>query len=313
MGSGVYTDYLAVDWNRAIREEQTIMVDPGGVIDGTILWPDGSPASGVAVGENRLHRGPWAMTDEAGRFQLFGVSPDATWLAVHDGSGEQIGSIDCARPGVHRTFQLPNEPFAEERAHLEPATLPILVNVPETDGIADGFEKSIPLLIWDTTSGWTSMRMLEPNIENEVELTVGTYEAVVGGLETAYERRHLGTIELLPETDAPVIETSLPEPKPFQLWLPDPKEDERYDVMTNSMHSTSIRIDSIEDRSEQLGPDGGRVGIVEVFWRPAEPFALWRTGWGSESYGIMTRLEPASFDPSVLIAYEDKSFSASKR
>ena len=146
------------------------------------------------------------------------------------------------------------------------------------------------------------MRMLEPNVPYEVGLSVGTYEVVVGGLETAYERRHLGTVRLDSATDGGTVETTLPEPKPFQLWVVDPKEDEKFWVHANASSGIPIRIDSVEDRSEQLGPSAKRVGVVQVFWRPAEPFALWRSRWAGRPYESMMRLEPASFDTRVLVA-----------
>ena len=73
---------------------------------------------------------------------------------VCDERGLQIGRIDGARPGVFRTFQLQEDPNADERTHLGSATLRVLVNVSETDGISDRFAKSVPLLVWDTETGW---------------------------------------------------------------------------------------------------------------------------------------------------------------
>ena len=91
----VLGEYLDLGWWRPGWPAQKLWVDPAPTIRGVLLDANGQPMSGMYVGNPQYHRGPWAMTDKSGRFELCGVEPGSE-LTVH--------APDAADSGPPRAF-----------------------------------------------------------------------------------------------------------------------------------------------------------------------------------------------------------------
>ncbi len=67
----------------------------GEVLHGTVLRADGEPAASAFVGNNVVHRGPWAQTNSKGQFRLFGLTSDEGFFVVYEGR-----HIECDWPAT---------------------------------------------------------------------------------------------------------------------------------------------------------------------------------------------------------------------
>lgn len=56
----------------------------GALLEGQLLNAAGNPLAGLAVGTGEFHRGPWGLSDEQGRFRVWGLTPGQSFL-VHQG------------------------------------------------------------------------------------------------------------------------------------------------------------------------------------------------------------------------------------
>jgi len=96
--------YSVLSWDRAklFRSQYPplsnidIIIDPGATISGTVLLPDGSPASGIRVNasSDKDQSGNGALTDAAGRYTIIGLTEILPEQAATDGYIVEVKAVD---------------------------------------------------------------------------------------------------------------------------------------------------------------------------------------------------------------------------
>jgi hypothetical protein len=96
--------YSALSWDRAkiFRSQYPplsnidIIIDPGADIRGTVLYPDGTPASGIRVNafSDADQSGNGALTDEFGHYTIIGLTEILSENASSDGYIVEIQAVD---------------------------------------------------------------------------------------------------------------------------------------------------------------------------------------------------------------------------
>ncbi|MGE0193609.1 MAG: hypothetical protein AB7T63_16410 [Planctomycetota bacterium] len=157
----------------------------GTTVVGRVVHPDGRPASGVGVGANECHRGPWAVTDGEGCFRLIGLAygPGARfrvepseYVVGPAGAPDDVVYGHVPLPGLEATILLP-EP-GEERTELPDHELLVDVDV---SGWSDAEREDLGLSVVASRvrDGWTWHDAFSAEEIPALRLPADTYEVEV--------------------------------------------------------------------------------------------------------------------------------------
>ncbi|MEE2940963.1 MAG: hypothetical protein VX460_11300 [Planctomycetota bacterium] len=283
VGETVRTTYLEVDWEAANEGVYETMAAPGARLDGVLLDAEGRPLPGLAVGQLDTHRGPWAVTDERGRFRLHGLEPEVCdRLEVRDQAGNGLMAFERTRMGMTRVLRLAPERFGDERAG-ETAVLEVVVEVSgETSG-------SVPVLVWDVETGWLDEEAAPVGGSVTFDLTDAVYEVEVGGRGTPYARTSLGLHELGPTRGDAALRSILGPIARRRLELLDVGDATELIVVPASGARSIVPFDEVV-RDDATGL---RRGIIDTFSIPSGPYGLWL-----EPRARSRALDPIDLEPS---------------
>ncbi len=158
-----------------------VYCDPGIVVFGRVLGPDGKPVENAVVGADDRER-PWMRTGADGRFRLVGVEPWTRIDVYPTYSREEPMTWFYAPPeGVERTFVLGS---AESGAELEvtllgaagePAVGARVVAVRSSDGF------TVPRM--SDSTGWAGFSLPPGHYEVEVHGALGAWGAARGAVD----------------------------------------------------------------------------------------------------------------------------------
>ena len=282
VGETVRTTYLDVEWEAANEGIYETMAAPGARLDGVLLDARGRPLPGLGVGQLDTHRGPWAVTDERGRFRLHGLEPEVCdHLEVYDLAGNGLMAFEKTRMGMERILRLAPERFGDERVG-ETATREVGVEVSEeTSG-------SVPVLVWDVATGWLDEKAAPIGGTIAFELTDGLYEIEVGGRGTPYERTNLGRHELGPNRGDAELQPTLRPVVRRRLELLDVGQTTELIVISASGTRFTVPFDEIVRDSAT----GLERGIIHAFAIPPGPHGLWL-----EPRSRFRALDPIDLEP----------------
>ncbi len=190
--------YDSVPYGDVVDGVARFYAHPGTMLEGQVLLPDGKPAIGYGVGNNETHRGHWAVTDERGRFRLYGAEPRPEYLRVMTPGGEWIAGFDHSRAGVFRTLALDGtdspDVFEDGLGETKRATrkVEVQVNVAAAEGpdVANRM-RWIPVEIWDPKTGQSFFDQTDEAGAVTFRVPAGEYRVEVGGPECAFRAREL--------------------------------------------------------------------------------------------------------------------------
>lgn len=281
VGPSVLTDYLDVDWSAATSGGYRTVALPGATLEGVLLQADGTPCVGYAVGQMQTHRGPWAITDERGRFLLYGVQPQiCDPLMVKEPAGETIGEFERSRVGVKRVLRLGEEPWADE---LDGASTPLTVTIVEGD---HPFEGRVPIAVWNVATGMCLVGSAGLGEDAEFLLPPGTFAIHVGGQGSPFPELALDTLDA-PTASAewnPVVHA----PEALRFEIAGIGEATSVDCLDELGTATELAFDGF------LEDERGRVGVIEAFAPPAGRWALWLPSNDPHRSADVVDLEPRS-------------------
>ncbi|MEM8710998.1 MAG: hypothetical protein AAGG01_08605 [Planctomycetota bacterium] len=207
----------------------------GELLRGRVLLADRSPAAGYAVGTRMNHRGPWAVTDAGGRFQLYGWDRDSPHLSVYDVEGELVAGFSGARSGMERILTLDGSerdlwrgsPDGAEAPVFVPVTIDIKAPWLKAAGLRP-HDRAIAIEAWDPRTGRSfTTETREPEAEGAerlratLRLPPGAYLVEAGRSDTPYAPVGLGEIRVAansPEISIPV--ERMPAPRLVTLEVP---------------------------------------------------------------------------------------------
>ncbi len=208
-----------------VREDGVARVytEPGSKLEGQVLYPDGSPAVGLGVGIQQVHRGPWTTTDERGHFILFGMQPKPRDLWVQDPHGKMLAVFANSRAGCWRVLTI-SRSQPESKADYEPESLKV-------EGRAKGMitvqvairggspQEDVQVEVWNPQTGWCDRGRTDSDGEAILAVPAGSDIRVeVGGLGTPFEAQGLG-LHRLEDGAALTLRAELPEPRVATLRL----------------------------------------------------------------------------------------------
>jgi hypothetical protein len=267
VADGVLTDYLHIDWNQAIDGGYEAVVAPGVTVSGRLFKADGSPAAGYAVGQPRVHRGPWARTNEDGTFRLYGMEPAGDiHLIVKGPDGLELAHFEGARAGVERILRLPEQRYGDTGPSMD-AEIALTVTVPPTEGVAP---VPVPGQVWDPRTGWCTSFEATPGETLALALPSGLHEIEIGGGSSPYARRTAGRMDLGADGGPLALSVELPPVRVVRLEVEGVDADSDLFLLTEDGECIDVVRDTHETR------DGVSFGIVERVALPAEPFGLWQ-------------------------------------
>lgn len=270
VGADVRLHSLDIDWPAAQQGGYVAVAEPGSHVDGRVLDADGKPLAGVAVGSPLLHRGPWTVTDERGRFRLYGTPAEHSgdlWVREFSQQADVLGVFGGSRRGVDRVLRIDPESRYDERVGLE-GTLVIELAAHATDRSREDLPH-VPVEVWDAATGWSDFRELRLGERYEIELRAGSYELEIGGQQSPWTPRRIHAVALEPG-ETSIVELTLPALHVATLRVPALAGRE------------SVRLRSAAGADEQLGftrvettDRGERVGVLENWLVPSARFGLW--------------------------------------
>ncbi len=238
-------DYGAVPFSDAVDGVARFYCEPGSLLEGRILLPDGQPAVGYGVGNDESHRGHWAITDERGEFRLFGSEPRPDFVRVLTPGGDWVAGFTGSRVGVYRTLQLNGtdtpEAFEGGPGRVEHPTRDIVfqVNAAMPTEVPEGVVmpnrlRWIPVEIWDPVTGSCYRSETDENGRATLRLPVGEYRMEVGGPECPYRTRDLGSLAVTTEGQGEAIfkAVELPAPRLCMVDVVGLREGEQVNVQT---------------------------------------------------------------------------------
>ncbi len=286
VGHGVGTHYLYVPWEEAMQGEVDLCVEPGYTISGRVIDTDGEPVAGVAVGNGKIHRGPWTVTDGAGRFQLFGA--DATgWteLQIKDLTGQELGFFGPSRKGVERILRLASDLGSNERDG-DKATLKVKLNVVGYAQEGKAFwQGEIPVRIWDPMTGWMMTTGAKPGVPVELPLLPGSYMAEIGGVFSPFAAEIIGPFELRHDSP-PEITRVLPAIKPRELRVVGVGAAKGMKLFHSHNSWEPMPFDRVEEFN------GTTTGIIDHYVAPYATAGIWVAVGGEDSRKVPFAMEP---------------------
>ncbi|MEM8711692.1 MAG: hypothetical protein AAGG01_12120, partial [Planctomycetota bacterium] len=267
VGPGVYFDSLWLDepWQEGVR--QRVVVRPGRRVAGQILGYDGTPAKGVYVGQPRRHRGPWARTDEQGRFVLWGTDPDQDFIEIRDANDGWMGGRRIAG----RCLDVLIRTWDEVGGAAPPKTYPAVVDLsgsPNLEGISD-----VEIEFWSPYTGLAKVARPDREGVCSVELEAGSYLVEVGERGGAVELVHAGALRI-----GPASANSVPTPR-LDLAVP-PIQMRKLEIQGHQSLA-SWRLDNPHGKGDptpftqrELDPEpadehGGHWATIKTRWLPA--------------------------------------------
>ncbi len=298
VASDVLCHELAINWKKAIKGPLDVMAAPGSTLHGRVFGPFGKPAEGLVVGGAETSRGPFAVTDAAGRFRLTGVDPlGADCVVVWGKDQRAAGFFYGAMPGTERILRLPDNWTIEERQGPE-STLEFNINVvgyrSEGQALWPG---KVPVTLWDPATGWMTRDWVSPGETLSASVVAGRYMVRIGGESSPFSAVTQGPFDLLARETLEISEV-LPPIEARRLVLHDIGMAEHLVLVHSDGTQVTIPI------QEWLKPGDGRVegsvtGIIDPFVMPASIPGLWvRTGGeGTDSISFAFDPPPANEIP----------------
>lgn len=196
-----------------------------GVVEGTILHHDGTPASHVPIGGHGFHRGPWTVTDANGHFRFVGSDHAFPGNSVYGELGAAEGDGAAERPSP-RQVKIPVPPPGHRAivrlpapgAEAGPPSTTRLVVEPDLAWPTAKNRPSIRVIAVRTDDGWTETT--EVGEQGVALLPVAAGEYVVYA-----EARHVGSDLVCSRARATVVVKAdtgawVPLPMPLPAFLP---------------------------------------------------------------------------------------------
>ncbi len=213
------TSYDSVPYQDVVDGVARFYGDPGCVITGCVLRSDGSPAVGYGVGDNLIHRGPWALTDERGEFRLLGCEPMVDYLSVITPGETRKTFFAGARPGVYRTLRLDGtdrpEVYVdgEEGTKLPTTVARVQISAPHPEGceVPDRLHM-VPVVVWEEATGRAFWSETDESGAVGFELQAGRYAVEVGGPASPYPATTAGRFSVEPTMESQAKESAASEP-----------------------------------------------------------------------------------------------------
>lgn len=182
--------YISLDATEARREPETFRFRPSYPVLGTLVDEAGKPVAGAYVCGGMGHRGPWAASDEDGRFRLLGTDPatDKPYVVqVYDGRHDKDRPADTtfvAPPrGIRRIVRLPRPgqpPLVEQL---------VRVDIAACDGATGDVLEQEPIMAWRDDDGWTAR-----GFGRLVALPRGVFTVEAGGGPSPFGARRMRVV-----------------------------------------------------------------------------------------------------------------------
>lgn len=206
----------------------------GELLRGRVLLADRSPAVGYAVGMRATHRGPWAITDAEGRFQLYGWDRVSWSLDVYDADRQSVGGFNGVRSGMERLLVLDGSERLRQRADEGDVAVPVAVpltvevSVPWLASIdLREHDRAVHVEAWDPLTGraFEAETRAPENIDATIlkarlYVAPGEYLVEAGRSDTPYSPVGLGLVRVDADGSKAPLRVTIPAPRLVTIEVP---------------------------------------------------------------------------------------------